>query len=256
MLAVFLFTIVIAVIAVGISVPISLGTALFITDIAPPKLRSTLVATIDLMAAVPSVVYGLWGLRILQPHVVPISRWINTWFGWIPIFRVEGADPESPFLNASVYSASSFMAGLVVSLMVIPIQTSVMRQVFSQVPPGEREGAYALGSTRWGMITTVAIPFGKSGIIGGTMLGLGRALGETIAVVLIVSPRFDFHMHILELGSNSISAHIALRYAEASELELSALFAAGLVLFMLTLVVNFTASYFVTRSRSGAGSEA
>jgi phosphate transport system permease protein len=154
-----------------------------------------------------------------------------------------------------VFTASTFIAGLVVSMMVMPIQGSVMREVFSQVPAGEREGAYALGSTRWGMIRAVALPFGKGGIIGGTMLGLGRALGETIAVVLIISPRFDFSTHILEVGSNSVSALIALRYSEASSFGLSALMAAGLTLFAMTLVVNFIASGFVARSRSGASSE-
>jgi phosphate transport system permease protein len=155
-----------------------------------------------------------------------------------------------------VYTASTFIAGVVVAMMVMPIQCVVMREVFSQVPPGEREGAYALGSTRWGMIRVVALPFGRGGIIGGTMLGLGRALGETIAVVLIISPRFDINWHVLEAGGNSVSALIALRYSEASGFGLSALMAAGLALFALTIIVNFTASWFVARSRSGASSEA
>ena len=138
----------------------------------------------------------------------------------------------------------------------VPIQCSIMREVFSQVPIGEREGAFALGATRWGMIRIVAIPFGRGGMIGGTMLGLGRALGETIAVLLIISPRFDINFHVLEAGSNSVSSLIALRYSEASGFGLSALMAAGLSLFALTLIVNFTASAFVARSRSGASSEA
>jgi phosphate transport system permease protein len=255
-LAVMGFTVLIALIAVTIALPISLGASLFITEVAPPRVRSTLVAVVDLMAAVPSVVYGLWGLFLLQGHVVGLARWINAWFGWIPIFRVSGADPSNPLPNFTVYTASTFIAGIVVAMMVIPIQASVMREVFSQVPIGEREGAYALGSTRWGMIRVVSLPFGRGGIIGGTMLGLGRALGETIAVKLLISPRFDFTTHVLEAGSNSISALIATRYTEASDFELSALFAAGLVLFAVTLVVNFTASYFVARSRSGAASEA
>jgi phosphate transport system permease protein len=254
-LAVLGFTVVIAGIAVAIAVPVSLGTALFITEVAPMALRSWLVALVDLMAAIPSVVYGLWGAYFLQAHVVGLARFINTWFGWIPVFDVLGSDPTNPLSAPAVYTSSSFLAGVVVSMMVIPIQAAVMREVFSQVPPSEREGAYALGSTRWGMITVVALPFGRGGIIGGTMLGLGRALGETIAVVLIVSPRFDFTFNVLESGSNSISSLIALRYSEASEFELSALFAAGLVLFALTLVVNFTASHFVARSRSGASTE-
>ena len=207
------------------------------------------------MAAVPSVVYGLWGLFLFQNQAIGVARWLSTWMGWIPIFKVTGADPTSPLANATVYTASTFVAGVVVSLMVMPIQCSVMREVFSQVPIGEREGAFALGATRWGMIRAVALPFGRGGIIGGTMLGLGRALGETIAVLLIISPRFEINFHILEAGSNSVSSLIALRYGEASGFGLSALMAAGLALFALTLVVNTTASVFVAKSRSGASSD-
>jgi phosphate transport system permease protein len=254
--SVLLGTLLIAVVAVAIALPISIGTALFITEICPKWMRSTFIALVDLMAAVPSVVYGLWGLFLLQGRIVSLSRWINTFFGWIPFFKVTGADPSSPLSSTSVYTASTFIAGVVVAMMVMPIQCVVMREVFSQVPPGEREGAYALGSTRWGMIRVVSLPFGRGGMIGGTMLGLGRALGETIAVMLIISPRFDINFHLLEAGGNSVSALIALRYSEASGFGLSALFAAGLALFALTIVVNFTASWFVNRSRSGASSEA
>jgi phosphate transport system permease protein len=249
-------TIAIALVAVSVALPVSIGTALFITEVAPPRLRSTLIGLVDLMAAVPSVVYGLWGLFFFQGQVIGVSRWISTWFSWIPIFQVTGSDPGSPLSSETVFTASTFIAGIVVALMVMPIQCSIMREVFSQVPIGEREGAFALGATRWGMIRIVAIPFGRGGIIGGTMLGLGRALGETIAVLLIISPRFDINFHVLEAGSNSVSSLIALRYGEASGFGLSALMAAGLSLFALTLVVNFTASAFVARSRSGASSEA
>ena len=254
--AVLLGTVLIAVVAVAVALPIAMGAALFITEVAPTWLRSWLVALVDLMAAVPSVVYGLWGLFLLQGQVVGLSRWLNTWSGWVPGFAVHGADPDNPLSSTTVYTASTFIAGLVVAMMVLPISCVVMRQVFSQVPLGEREGAYALGSTRWGMIRVVALPFGRGGIIGGTMLGLGRALGETIAVVLIISPRFDINFHILEAGSNSVSSLIAIRYSESSGFGLSALMAAGLALFAVTLVVNFTASWFVSRSRSGASSEA
>ncbi len=254
--SVLLGTVVIALIAVAIALPISMGTALFITEVAPTWMKSTLVALVDLMAAVPSVVYGLWGLFLMQGHLVGVSRWINTFFGWIPFFTVAGADPNSPLSSASVYTASAFIAGVVVAMMVMPIQCVVMREVFSQVPSGEREGAFALGSTRWGMIRVVSIPFGRGGMIGGTMLGLGRALGETIAVLLIISPRFDINFHILEAGANSVSSLIALRYTEASGFGLSALMAAGLALFAVTLIVNFAASWFIARSRSGASSEA
>lgn len=246
----------IAVVAICIAFPVSIGTALFITEVSPLWLRSSLIAVVDLMAAVPSVVYGLWGLFLLQGQIISVSRWLTTWLGWIPAFEVTGADSDNPLANATVYTASTFIAGVVVAMMVIPIACSVMREVFSQVPIGEREGAFALGATRWGMIRMVTLPFGRGGMIGGTMLGLGRALGETIAVVLIISPRFDLHFHVLEAGSNSVSSLIALRYNEASDFGLSALMAAGLALFTLTLVVNFTASFFVARSRSGASSEA
>jgi phosphate transport system permease protein len=254
--AVMLGTALIAVVAVAVAMPIAMGTALFITDIAPPRLRSWLVSLVDLMAAVPSVVYGLWGLFFFQGAAIGLSRWISTWFGWIPIFAVNGADPSNPIPNASLYTSSAFIAGIVVALMVMPIQCSVMREVFSQVPIGEREGAFALGATRWGMIRIVSMPFARGGIIGGTMLGLGRALGETIAVVLIISPQFNLDFRILEAGANSVASLIALRYSEASARALSALFAAGLALFIITLIVNFTASWFVSKSRSGAASEA
>jgi len=248
-------TISIALVAVAFSFPVAAGTALFISEVARPRAKQTLIAMVDLMAAVPSVVFGLWGLFLLQGQVIGLSRWLSTWLAWIPFFAVEGADPTNPLGNDSVYTASTFIAGIVVGLMVMPIQCSVMREVFSQTPAGEREGAYALGATRWGMVRAVVLPFGRGGMIGGTMLGLGRAMGETIAVLLIISPRFEITSHVLEAGSNSVSSLIALRYSEASGFGLSALFAAGLALFCLTLVINFTASAFVARSRSGASSE-
>lgn len=249
-------TVAIALVAVAISVPIALGTSLFITHVAPPRVRSTLITLVDLMAAVPSVVYGLWGAFFLQGQIVPLARWLSTWLGWIPIFEVTGADPTSPLANETVYTASAFVAGVVVAMMVMPIQCSIMREVFSQVPAGEREGALALGSTRWGMLRNVALPFARGGIIGGTMLGLGRAMGETIAVLMIISPRFEINLNVLEAGGNSVAALIALRYSESSGFGLSALMAAGLALFSLTLVINFTASAFVARSRSGASTDA
>ncbi|MYS22545.1 phosphate ABC transporter membrane protein 1, PhoT family [Streptomyces sp. DvalAA-14] len=249
-------TVLIALVAVTLSLPLALGTALFITDVAPRRLRRTLIALVDLMAAVPSVVYGLWGLFFLQARVIGLSRWLSDWFGWIPLFKVDGTQPGSPLASASVYTASTFVAGIVVALMVAPIQCSVMREVFAQAPAGEREGAYALGATRWGVIRSVVLPYGRGGLIGGTMLGLGRALGETIAVYLIISPVFTIQPHILQTGSNSVSSLIALHYGDASDFGMSALMAAGLALFVLTLVVNFTASSIVARSRSGAQSEA
>ena len=253
--AVLIGTLLIAGVAVCVSVPLALATALFISEIAPERIRRTLIAAVDLMAAVPSVVYGLWGLFFLQTQVIGLSRWLSTWLGWFPLFHVDGAQPGQPLATESVYTASTFVAGLVVAMMVAPIQCSVMREVFMRAPAGEREGAYALGSTRWGMIRSVVLPFGIGGVIGGTMLGLGRALGETIAVYLIISPVFRIQPHILQTGANSVSSLIALQYGEASDFGMSALMAAGLALFLLTLVVNFSASTIVARSRSGAQSE-
>ncbi len=244
-------TFTIAIIAMGVAVPLAIGTALLISEVATGRLRSMLVSMVDLMAAVPSVVFGLWGLFFLQANVIPVSQWISTYFGWIPFLSVSDAAGH-PLTEASAFTSSAFIAGIVVGLMVVPTQTSVMREAFSQAPIGEREGALALGSTRWGMIRTVVIPFGRGGIIGGTMLGLGRALGETIAVYMIISPIFTINWQVLKTGTNSVSALIALRYGEASDFGLSALMAAGLVLFLITLAVNFTASSIVARSRSGA----
>ncbi|WP_433894655.1 phosphate ABC transporter permease subunit PstC [Streptomyces sp. CA-111067] len=253
--AVMIGTLLIAMVAILIAIPMAIGTALYISEYAPARLRRTLVSVVDLMAAVPSVVYGLWGLFFFQGKVIGLARWLSTYFDWIPLFKVNGADPHDPLATATVYTASSFIAGIVVSLMVTPIICSIIREVFSQAPVGEREGAYALGATRWGMIRTVVLPYGKGGMIGGTMLGLGRALGETIAVYMIISPVFAIQPHILQAGSSSVSSLIALRYGEASPLGTSALMAAGLALFLVTLVVNFAASSIVARSRSGATAE-
>jgi phosphate transport system permease protein len=251
--AVLFGTVTIALVALCVSVPLALGTALLISEIVSDKLKQVLVTLVDLMAAVPSVIFGLWGVFFLQSNVVPVAKWISTYFGWIPIFKVTDSSGNVA-TDAAAFTSSAFIAGIVVGLMVVPTQTSVMREAFSQTPMGEREGALALGSTRWGMITTVVLPFGRGGIIGGTMLGLGRALGETIAVYMIISPIFVINWQLLKTGTNSVSSLIALRYGESSQFGLSALMAAGLVLFLITLVINFTASSIVARSRSGSDS--
>ena len=187
--AVFMGTVFIALTAIFFALPLSFGTALYISEYAPQRIKPLLVTTVDLMAAIPSIVYGLWGFFFLSPLVLPLSQWLATYMGpWFPPFAVEGFDPTDPLATPTVFSASTFIAGIVVALMVAPITSSIMREVFQQAPLGEREGALALGATKWGMITSVVIPFGRGGIIGGTMLGLGRSLGETIAVFLIISP--------------------------------------------------------------------
>lgn len=251
--AVLFGTVTIALVAMCVGVPLALGTALLLSEVVRGRLRSFLVSLVDLMAAVPSIVFGLWGAFFLQGSVIPVSEWISTYFSWIPIFAVTDGSGEA-LTEASAFTSSAFIAGIVVGLMVVPTQTSVMREAFSQAPVGEREGAFALGATRWGMISSVVLPFGRGGIIGGIMLGLGRALGETIAVYLIISPVFVINWQVLKTGTNSVSALIALRYGESSSFALSALMAAGLTLFIITLIVNFTASTIVARSRSGAES--
>jgi phosphate transport system permease protein len=249
-------TVLIAIVAVAFAVPLALGAGLYISEYAPRRIKRLLISMIDLMAAVPSIVYGLWGLFFLEWRAATLARWINHWFFWIPIFKVDGISLTDPLAPLAFYTASTFIAGMVVALMVTPIACSIMREAFSQAPVGEREGAYALGATRWGMIRSVVLPFGRGAIVGGTMLGLGRALGETIAVSLIISPSPVIQWHILEKGTYSISSLIALNYGAATPFGLSALFAAGLALFVLTLIVNVIAARIVARSRSGAASEA
>jgi phosphate transport system permease protein len=248
-------TVIVAVIALIVAFPLALITALYISEYAPPQLKSLLVSLVDLMAAVPSIIYGAWGYFMLMPHLRFVSRWIATWFGWIPIFDVPGADPRAAAFPQYRYQQSFFVAGVVIAMMVIPLACAVMRNVFDQAPIGEREAAYALGSTRWGMIRAVVIPFGRGGIIGGTMLGLGRALGETVAVLLILSEDFRIKFHVLENGGMTISWLIANRVGNSSKAQVDALLAAGFILFLMTLVVNTLAAVVVARSRSGAGVE-
>ncbi|MBO0884109.1 MAG: phosphate ABC transporter permease subunit PstC, partial [Mycobacterium sp.] len=223
-------TVEVAVIALIVAFPLALLSALYISEYSPLWLRSFLVSVIDLMAAIPSIVYGVWGVFLLMPRALFAARWISEFFGWIPIFKVQNADPRAATLSGYRFEQSAFIAGLVVAMMVIPLSCAIMRGVFAQAPVSEREGAYALGATRWGMIRTVVLPFGRGGIIGGTMLGLGRALGETVAVLLIISVAFDVKIRILESGTITISALIANRFSDATSLQLDALLAAGFVL--------------------------
>ena len=244
-------TVSVALVAMSFAFPLSLATALYISEYAPDRWKATLVSLIDLMAAVPSIVYGLWGFFLVQPHASQFAHFLHQHLGRIPVFSVD-TDADAAVPDASRYTASAFIAGIAVAMMVLPMACAVMRQVFSQTPAGEKEAALALGATKWGMIRTVVLPFGKGGIIGGTMLGLGRALGETIAVLLIISPEFLIKPRILEIGTGTISALIAGQFGEANGIQLSALLTAGFVLFLITLVVNTLAAIVVNRSRSGA----
>jgi phosphate transport system permease protein len=231
-------TVLLAVIALALAVPVSLATALYITEYAPRAIRGPMTSMVDLLAAIPSIIFGAWGFFFLEPRETRVSMWLSHHLGWIPIFKVTSGE----------YAASPFITGTVLALMIIPICTAIMRQVFSQAPAGEREGALALGGSPWGVIKTVVLPFGRGGIVGGAMLGLGRALGETIAVAILISPIFTRSTHILQLGANSIAAEIINQYGEATQTNISALMGAGLVLFVVTLAVNVIASMITTRT--------
>ncbi|WP_246060970.1 phosphate ABC transporter permease subunit PstC [Nocardioides dongxiaopingii] len=254
--AVMVGSIAIGLTAMAMAFPLAVLMALYVSEYAPARLRSTLVSVIDLMAAVPSIVYGLWAKDLIMPHSSALARWMHQHLGWIPLFDVPGTDPSAPIPDATRYISSSFCASIAVAMMVMPMACAVMRQVFSQTPQGEKEAALALGATKWGVVTNVVLPFGRGGMIGGTMLGLGRALGETIAVLLIISPAFDIKWSLTEVGSSSVSALIAGRFSDASDAQLSALLAAGFALFLLTLAVNTVAALIVNRSRSGEGVDA
>lgn len=240
------WTVIIALIACVIGVPIAVATALFITEYAPRRLRRILTSVIDLLAVVPSVIFGVWGFYMMEPNVKGFAKFLAEHFGWIPIFHV------SNLQSASATTASAFIAGIVVGIMIVPIITSILREIFSLAPIGEREGALALGSTRAGVIRAVVLPFGRGGLIGGIMLGLGRALGETIAIGIIVSLTLQISPQLLGIGANSIAAFIAVRFNTGGNNGLVGLLLAGFVLFVVTMIVNFGASIIVNRSRTGA----
>jgi phosphate transport system permease protein len=256
--AVLVGTIEVALTALVIAFPLAFFSALFITDWAPARLRPVLIRVVDLMAAVPSIVFGLWVLFYIQPHATEVAHWMSKYLGWIPLFKVH-TDVDYPIWNQSpgyaAYAGSAFIASIAVAAMIFPMATSVMREVFGEAPAGEKEAALALGATRWAMVRTVVIPFGRSGVIGGTMLALGRALGETISVLLIINQAFQVKPNILESGTATISALIATDYKEATPAQLSALLTCGFVLFVMTLAVNTLAARIVRRSRSGQGTD-
>jgi phosphate transport system permease protein len=238
-------TIVISLIALLIGVPVALALALFINEYAPPRIRSPMTGLVDLLAAVPSIIFGLWGYWALE-HGTPInklSKFFTDHFSVFPFFRA-GNNPTFGF--------STFAAGLVVGIMIIPIVTSISRDVMSQVPREQCEGALALGGTRWGMIRDVILPFGRSGIVGASILGLGRALGETIAILFIVSQVYSFHSQVLTAGSGSVASTIANLFDSSTGVGRSGLVAAGLALFLLTFAVNMAARFIVARGNKYA----
>lgn len=231
-------TILCALVAVVIALPISVFSALFLNFYAPDKLKKFLVAIIDMMAAFPSILFGIWGFLVLMPTAEYWAKLIHKYLGWIPIFDLE----------VPVYTRSPFVAGVVLAIMIIPIITSVSREVFSQAPLDRIQAAYALGATRWAMIKAVVIPHGRNGVIGGAMLGLGRAMGETVAVFTVLNIVFQVNWQVLLGAGGNVASLIILKFGEASPYEIKALMAAGLVLFLLTLLVNAIANVIVKKT--------
>jgi phosphate transport system permease protein len=228
-------TILCSIVAVVIAVPISVFSALYLNFYAPQWLKKILVAVIDMMAAFPSILFGIWGFLVLMPSVEYWGKLINRYLSWIPIFEVE------PYF----FSRSPFVAGVVLAIMIIPIITSVSREIFAQAPLDRIQAAFALGATRWAMIKAVVIPHGRSGVVGGAMLGLGRAMGETVAVYTVLNIVFQINWHILLGAGGNVASLIILKFGEAGEYEIKALMAAGLILFLLTLAVNAVANVIV-----------
>jgi phosphate transport system permease protein len=230
--------------ALVMAVPVAIGIALCLTHYAPRRIASTVGFTIDLLAAVPSIVYGLWGREYLVAPVSGLSAWLHRYFGWLPIF---GNGP---------YGKSILLGSMVLAIMVLPIITALSREVFAQTPTMNEEAALALGATKWEMIRTAVLPFGRPGLIAATMLGLGRALGETIALALTLGSNFIISDNILVNGGNTIAANIAHNFGESDAVGRGALIASGLVLFAITLVVNVAARAVIYRRREFRGSAA
>jgi phosphate transport system permease protein len=228
-------TILCSFVAVVIALPISVFSALFLNFYAPAWLKKILVTVIDLMAAFPSILFGIWGFLVLMPSVEYWGKLINKYLGWIPFFEVK------PYF----LTRSPFVAGVVLAIMIIPIITSVSREIFAQAPLDRIQAAFALGATRWAMIKAVVIPHGRSGVIGGAMLGLGRAMGETVAVYTVLNIVFQINWHVLLGAGGNVASLIIAKFGEASPYEIKALMAAGLVLFLLTLIVNAIANVIV-----------
>lgn len=231
-------------IALVIGAPVAIGIALFISHYAPRRLAGILGSLIDLLAAVPSIVFGLWGIIVIRPFLLPLGDFLNHYLGWIPIFS---GQPSS--------TGSTILAGAVVlAVMILPIITSISREIFLQTPRLNEEAALALGATRWEMIRLAVLPYARSGMVSAVLLGLGRALGETMAIALIISPSIKVSVQILTEGNNSqtIAANIASNFPIATALQRDALIGTGLMLFVVSLGVNVLARYIVAATGPGA----
>ena len=236
-------TVLSSVIALIVAVPLSLGIGLFISHYAPRRLAQILGYLIDLLAAIPSVIFGLWGIQWLMPLIHPVFAWLSTNLGFIPLF----SDYQAPARNIMT-------AGLVLAVMIVPIITATIREVFLQTPRLHEEASLALGATRWEMIRQAVLPFGRSGIISASMLGLGRALGETMAVLMVLSPGYAINLFLLQPGQHqSIAANIASHLPEAGQTGVNALIASGLILFAFTFGVNLVARWIINRRAEFSG---
>lgn len=233
-----------AAIALLIATPISIGVALFISHYAPRRIAQLLGYVIDLLAAVPSVVFGLWGSQVLAPAAQPFYVWLNVNLGWVPFFGGIVSGTGRTVLTVAI----------VLTVMVLPIMTAVCREIFLQTPRLHEEAALALGATRWEMISIAVLPFARPGIISAGMLGLGRALGETLAVAMVLSPAVVVSFFVLtSQNPNTIAANIALQFPEASGVGINILIASGLVLFVITFIVNAVARVVVNRRKAFSG---
>jgi phosphate ABC transporter permease protein PstC len=235
-------TLITSVIGVLLGAPVAIGVALFITQYAPRKLGAVLGYIVDLLAAVPSVVYGLWGLLVLDPHMGGVSRIIEDVLGFIPLFKTNGT-----------YGSSIFTAGVVLAIMILPIVAAIAREIYKQTPSDHVEAAYALGATRWEMVRLAVLPYGRSGVTSAVILGFGRALGETIAVAMVLTTVPGLVTRILQPGGNTIAANIATQFGDAFTTGRQALIASGLILFLMTLIVNYVARAVIKRSTRKAG---
>ncbi|MFG2653176.1 phosphate ABC transporter permease subunit PstC [Streptomyces sp. NPDC048436] len=238
-------TVVSSVIALVIAVPVAIGIALFISHYAPRRLATPIAFVIDLLAAVPSIVYGLWGALVVAPNLTGLYSWLDDYFGWTGVFEYQGGAPRS-----------LMTVGILLAIMILPIITNVSREVFLQVPKMHEEAALALGATRWETIRMSVLPFARSGVISASMLGLGRALGETIAVATVLSPTFLISASVLDPGGGTFAQNIASKFNEASEYGRDALIASGLVLFVITLLVNGAARLIIARRKEYSGANA
>jgi phosphate ABC transporter permease protein PstC len=238
-------TLITSAIALVIGVPVAVATALYLTELCPRRARAPLGMLVDLLAAVPSVVYGLWGVFVLGPKLQPVEKWFADTFSFIPFIGGGGS---------TITPGNYFIAGLILAIMILPIISAIAREVLATVPSENKEAALALGATRWEMIRMTVLPYARPGITGGAMLGLGRAIGETIAVVLTIGNAPTIGHHLFNQGY-TLAAVIANEFSEAANTptHASALFAAGLVLFVLTLIVNILARWFVRRGTRGLG---